>query len=74
MAGESRTQVGEGVLRRDGHLYRGEITVLGVYVELHAQVAEDGQGKHFKLQAFYDKLPAHLRVPFLDDPPPAPHD
>lgn len=58
-------------LRRDGHLYRGDLTVFGIYLELHAQVAEDAGGKHFKVQAFFDRLPAHLRVPILDDDPAA---
>ena len=59
----ARSMVGEGVLRRDGHLYRGEASPFGIYLEVHAQVAEDEGGRFFKLQFFFDRLPAHLRVP-----------
>lgn len=65
-----RHMVGEGVLRRDGHLYRGEASPFNIYLEVHAQVAEDENGRYFKLQFWFDRLPPHLRVPIPDDDTP----
>lgn len=52
MADELRL-AGEGVLRRAGNGYSGDIALLGVQLELIGIVAEDEQGKHFRLSAFF---------------------
>lgn len=68
MPGELRA-AGEGVLRRAGKGYAGDIVLCGLALELVGEVAEDEGGRFFKLHAYF-RLGAAERDS-MPDPDPA---
>ena len=56
-------QVGEGVLRRDGARFCGDVEAFGLALEVTGEVAEDDQGRHFRLPFYWRGLPVPARRP-----------